>query len=152
MSQPTRTFSIRRDAAAEYFRASVSWALLLGGVWIFGLGLLAGLLYWFWLGKSLSRRQAEALSYRLEDGRLCIEGGVYFLKRKTIPLDRITDFTLTQGPLLRRYGLWALYVQTAGVGVQGAPEATLVGIENPEQVRDELLRARDLAAARSRVS
>ncbi len=116
---------------------------------MFGLGIIAAILYWI-LSANFVRRQAAAFYYRIEGGKLCVDSGVYFLKRKTIPLERVTDFMLAQGPLQRRYGIWALHVQTAG-GQQAVAEAVLIGIENPEQVRDELLRARDAAVERARV-
>jgi len=150
MHEPSRVFPIRLEATAAYLRSAMALVLFLAGVWIFGLGLVAAVVYWF-LSPNLVRRQAQALSYRIEGGKLCVDSGVYFLKRKTIPLERVTDFTLAQGPLQRRYGIWALHVQTAG-GPQGVAEAVLLGIEDPEQVRDQLLRARDVAAERFRVS
>ena len=98
--------------------------------------------------KWLAGKQAGALSYHVEGRTLRVDGGVFFLQRKAIPLDRITDFALLQGPLMRIYGVWAMRVQTAGTG-SATPEATLYAITNPEQVRDELLRRRDEAAVNS---
>jgi putative membrane protein len=99
--------------------------------------------------KWLIEWQVDALQYRIEGRTLRVDSGVFFLKRKGVPLDRITDFALVQGPLMRLLGIWALQVQTAGVGTP-TPEATLIAIENPEQVRDELLRRRDAAAQGNR--
>ena len=96
----------------------------------------------------LSARQSAALNYRVEGRTLRVDWGVFFLKRKAIPLDRITDFALVQGPLMRIFGVWAMRVQTAGTG-SAVPEATLYAIINPEQVRDELIRRRDEAAVDS---
>lgn len=149
MHEPSKVFPVHQEAVAAYLRISMTLLLLLTGIWMFGLGILAALIYWL-LSGNLVRRQAGALYYRIEGGKLCVDSGVYFLKRKTIPLERVTDFMLAQGPLQRRYGIWALHVQTAG-GPQTIAEAVLLGIENPEQVRDELLRARDAAAERARV-
>jgi membrane protein YdbS with pleckstrin-like domain len=137
MANPPRVFKVQTHATARYFRSSVCLACLLGGVWLFGAGLVVAAVYWIW-GKSLSTRQSQALSYRLENGKLCADSGVYFLKRKSIPLDRVSDFMLAQGPLQRRYGIWALHVQTAGAGGQTIAEAILFGLEDPEAVRDEL--------------
>lgn len=151
MESPIREFPVRRDAVASYLKTSMCLALFFGGVWIFGLGLPAAVLYWFF-GEDLSRRQSSALSYRLEGGLLRADSGVYFLKRKAIPLERVTDITLAQGPVQRRYGIWSLHVQTAGAGAHNVAEAVLFGLEEPERVRDELLRARDAAVLRARVS
>ena len=89
----------------------------------------------------LPRKQADALRYRLEGSVLQVDEGVYFLRRRTIPLDRITDLMLFQGPFLRHFGLWELRIQTAGAGSPGIPEAILIGLYTPEQTRLELLRA-----------
>ena len=49
----------------------------------------------------LCPQQANNLRYRLEDTTLRVDGSVFFLFRKSIPLERITDVALVQGPLLR---------------------------------------------------
>lgn len=77
-----------------------------------------------------------------------VDQGVFFLKRKAIPLDRVTDIVMAQGPLMRMCGIWGLQVQTAGTGQQTA-EAILYGVLDPETVRDQLLAARDKAAGAS---
>ena len=113
---------------------------------VFLLLLCAG---YFYFAKWLVERQVKALHYRIEGRTLRVDSGVFFLQRKGVPLDRITDFALVQGPVMRMLGIWALQVQTAGVGTP-TPEATLIAIENPDTVRDELLRRRDEAAQGNR--
>ena len=71
--------------------------------------------------------------------------GIWLDLENPYPLDRITDVVLTQGPLLRSCDIWTLNVQTAGAGAQVVAEARLIGLENPEVVRDQLLKARDAA-------
>jgi membrane protein YdbS with pleckstrin-like domain len=142
---------IHRDRVSRYFFWSQVLVILLVGIWFFGAGLVAALLYPFTLGGWLPARQAAALRYWLDGSTLRVHLGVYFLKQKAIPLDRVTDVVLAQGPLMRWCGLWALHVQTAGAG-QPVAEATLYGLHDPEGVRDQLLRARDAAAARNRAA
>ena len=67
------------------------------------------------------------------------DGGVFFLFRKSIPFERITDIALVQGPLLRHFGIWAMRIQTAG---SARCEATLYGVRNPEEVRELILSQR----------
>jgi putative membrane protein len=114
------------------------------GLIAFGIGLVATLVYAFTFGPWLSRRQAEALIYALDGTTIRIDQGVYFLKRKAIPLDRVTDIVVTQGPLMRWCGLWRVDIQTAGSGQEQA-EGYLYGLCDPEAVRDQLLSARDRA-------
>jgi len=114
------------------------------GIMTFGIGLVAAVIYAFIFSPWLSRRQAAALIYTLDGTTLRIDQGVYFLKRKAIPLDRVTDIVVTQGPFMRWCGLWRLDIQTAGSGQEQA-EGLLYGLCDPEAVRDQLLSARDRA-------
>jgi len=91
------------------------------------------------VGVWLCPQQANNLRYRLEGSTVRADGGVFFLFRKSIPLERITDVALVQGPLLRYFGIWAMRIQTAG-SVQC--EATLYGVRNPEEVRELILSQR----------
>ena len=104
---------------------------------------IIAIVYAYTTGTWFPQKQADGLRYWLDGSKLRVDQGVYFLKRKTIPLDRVTDITLSQGPLLRHFGLWSMTIQTAGRGSHGHPEATLIGLENPEEIREALLNARD---------
>ncbi|MCL2710414.1 MAG: PH domain-containing protein [Planctomycetaceae bacterium] len=86
-------------------------------------------------------RWVAALRFCLDDRSLRVEQGLLFRSRKTIPLDKITDLELVQGPLLRALDMWQIKVQTASTGSQ-MPEAMLIGVINPEQVREEILAIR----------
>jgi len=140
---------IDRAAAKNYVYTMQHIPAIVFGICTLGLLYLVWWVYYSRFGKWLIEQQVEALNYRIEGRTLHVDCGVFYLRRKIIPLDRVTDFTLVQGPLMRMQGIWALQVQTAGVGTP-MPEATLFAIENPEQVRDELLRRRDEAARGNR--
>ena len=90
-------------------------------------------------------KRASKLRYWLEGSTLRIDEGVVIRKRKSIPLDRITDVALVQGPFLALCGIWALQIQTAG-SAQQAPEGTLYGLVDAESTRDAIMSARDAAA------
>jgi putative membrane protein len=139
-------FEVQRGSLERYFYFSQILFILLVGVWFFGLGILVAIVHAFTLGPWLSKRQAAALKYWIDGSTLRVDQGVFFLKRKAIPLDRVTDVGLTQGPLMRWCGIWGLQVQTAGTG-QAVPEATLYGVADPEEMRDQLLAARDKAVS-----
>jgi len=131
---------------ARYFYWMQVLMIVLVGIWFCGAGLLLAILHAITLGPWLSRRQSEAVHSWLQGTTLRVDQGVFFLKRKAIPLDRITDVVLAQGPLMKICGIWELRVQTAGTG-QSVPEATLYGITDPEAARDMLLLARDEAVS-----
>lgn len=142
---PKDCFEMDRGSVARYFYWSMVLAILAIAIWFFGAGLVLALIYAVTFGPWLSRAQAAAQRYWLEGFTLRIDAGVFFLKRKSIPLDRVTDVVLNQGPLLRFFNIWRLDIQTAGTGTQGTAEGYLYGVLNPESVRDRLIAARDKA-------
>ena len=104
----------------------------------------------FWLlgwGTWYVRRSFEALKCELHERTLVVKRGIFFKIEKTIPLDKIQDLTVKEGPLLRWLGLRSLKLETAGQGTPGASEADLVGIVDPLDFRDQVLRQRDSTSA-----
>jgi putative membrane protein len=142
-------FEIDREGVYRYLRTFVTLLLVLAGVWILGAGVVLGILWYLAIGPWVHRRQAEALRYRLEGGTLRIDQGFIFLQRKSIPLDRVTDVVLVQGPLARHFGVWQMRIQTAGAGHQ-MPEGSMVGVVDPHAARDLIMRRRDELAGGNR--
>jgi putative membrane protein len=100
----------------------------------------------FWLlgwGQWYVRRSFEALKCELHERTLVVKRGIFFKVEKTIPLDKIQDLTVKEGPLLRWLGLRSLKIETAGQGTPGTSEADLVGIVDPIEFRDAVLGQRD---------
>jgi putative membrane protein len=139
-------YAIDRDNVARYFYWTQILIALLLTLWMFGLG---AVLYAYTLGQWLPGRQAGALKYWLDGTTLRVDTGVYFLSRRAIPLDRVTDIVLSQGPLMRRFGIWSIRVQATGPIGQAIMPVVLFGVRDPEEVRDELLAARDMASRRA---
>ena len=81
--------------------------------------------------------RVNALRYCFVSKALRIESGVLFRSRKTIPYEKITSVELVQGPVLRYFNMWVIKVQTASTGSL-TPEATLLGVVQPTQIRDEI--------------
>ena len=144
-TQAEHEFEIDRDAVYRYSLVASTLIVLIATVWVFGAGILLAPLWWLLTGPPLHRRQVRALRYWLDGGTLRINQGFIFLQRKAIPLDRVTDIVLAQGPLARHYGVWNMKVQTAGTGQQ-MPEGTLVGVVDAEAARDLILKRRDRLA------
>ena len=71
-------------------------------IWILGLG------QWY------VRRKFEVLRCELYSRTLVVKRGIFFKVEKTIPLDKIQDLTVKEGPLLRALGLRSLKIETAG--------------------------------------
>ena len=98
------------------------------------------LLFSLWYLPEFYRRQSARLTTRAIE----IRKGVFFRKEATIPLNRITDVRLHDGPLMRHYGLRGLRVETAGQSGQNAgSEGDLVGVIDAAEFRDAILRQRE---------
>ena len=99
----------------------------------------------FWLvGLTVTERYLRRLRCSLGSRSLRVEKGLLVRVEKTIPLDKITDVGLVEGPLMRALGLQALSVETAGqTGRAGGALVTLTGIIGAREFRDEVLKARD---------
>lgn len=74
---------------------------------------------------------------------LKVHRGIWVKEEKTIPLEKITDLRVYQGPIMRRMGLKGLAVETAGQTNQAGALVTVIGIENTDDFRDTALNQRD---------
>jgi len=81
----------------------------------------------------------KTLKYELSSDDLKLEGGVFWKRRKVIPFHKITNLNTLQGPFERRFGLGHLNVQTAGHGANTGPEGKLVGLENFDRIKEEVM-------------
>ena len=111
----------------------------------------------FWLfgvGQRICRLGFDRLQCDLTDRGLHVRKGYIFRVEKNIPLDKIQDLTVNEGPLLRHLGLASLKVETAGGGnaAQGQADASLTGIVDPLDFRDAVLDARDRVAGMTPVT
>ena len=100
----------------------------------------APLLGWYY------RRYYQALRMVLTSRELKVFRGVWMREEKTIPLEKITDLRVYQGPIMRRMGLKGLAVETAGQSNQQGALVTVIGIEDTEGFRDAALNQRDRIA------
>ena len=101
-------------------------------IWILGFGQ--------WFSRETVRRQVCQLT---EKG-LKVKKGIIFRTEKNIPLEKITDLTISQGPLQRYFGIYALKIETAGQSnPQGGGEGVLVGIKGAKDFRNHVLEYRD---------
>tara|TARA_R110002072_G_scaffold48407_8_gene132360 strand:+ start:13141 stop:13764 length:624 start_codon:yes stop_codon:yes gene_type:complete len=79
----------------------------------------------------------------LTERTLKVSRGVLVRQEKTVPLDRITDLGLVQGPIMRSLELEAVSVETAGQSGPGSL-VRLTGIRNGRAFRDAVLKQRDM--------
>lgn len=94
------------------------------------------------------RRYFETLDVVLTTRELQVGRGLWTREEKSIPLEKITDLALYQGPLMRWLGLKGLRVETAGQSGSGSALVQLVGLANPDDFRDAALDQRDKVTER----
>ena len=75
---------------------------------------------WFIFGWIVTGQYLKSHRCTLTNRSLKLSRGVFVKVEKTIPLDRITDLGLVQGPIMRLFDIEALSVETAGQSSQGA--------------------------------
>ncbi len=101
------------------------------------------------IGQRVHRRQYEALQAELTERSLNIRRGFLFRTQKNVPLDKITDLAVNEGPILRSLGLCSLSVETAGGGANtGMGQAQLPGVVDAVGFRDAVLAQRDKVTER----
>jgi len=129
------------DRLPKYLMLQALFGLLIGFVTIPLIPL------WALFGWVVHNKQVEELACELTDRSLNIRRGVIFKVQKNIPLDKITDLAVNEGPVLRYLGLCSLKVETAGGG-QGSNmgQATLAGVVEALAFRDKVLDQRDRVA------
>lgn len=100
------------------------------------------LLLWIPIGLYLTKRYLERMECILTEKSLKVHKGIFTRVEKTIPLEKITDLGLVQGPIMRHFGIHQLTVETAGQS-QGGPLVSLTGIKDVKDFRETVLEQRD---------
>ena len=100
------------------------------------------LLLWFPIGLLLTKRYLDRMECVLTDKALKVKKGILVRVEKTIPLEKITDMGMVQGPIMRAFDLHTLTVETAGQSGQGAL-VSLTGIVDAKSFRETVLNQRD---------
>jgi len=86
----------------------------------------------------------ENISCTLTDRTLDIKKGILNKTESTIPLEKITDLQLFQGPIMRYFGLHGFKVETAGQSSPtGGALVNIVGIVDTKDFRQSVLDQRD---------
>jgi len=95
-------------------------------------------------GLFLTGKYLDAMECDLTTRSLRVKKGLLNKIEKTVPLDKITDLALYQGPIMRLMDLQGLKIETAGQSSgTGASLVGLVGIKDARAFRDRVLAQRD---------
>lgn len=114
-------------------------AVLLSALFVFSIPLIPIIAIIVWI---IADKQLKAMSARLLERKLVVKKGIWFVVEKSIPLEKITDVAMSQGPLMRMFDLYALSFETAGATADGAL-VRLVGIEDAANFRESILAQKD---------
>ncbi|GAA2236491.1 PH domain-containing protein [Rarobacter faecitabidus] len=90
-----------------------------------------------WLSQAiLIPRRVRAFGYACRADDVAIRSGIWHRRMVVVPYGRMQTVSVTSGPLLRRFGLAAIGLQTASSG----SDATIPGINRreAEHLRDRL--------------
>lgn len=89
-----------------------------------------------------TKRYYERLEIVLTRRDLKVRRGIWNVEEKSVPLEKITDLALNQGPIMRLFDIKGMKVETAGQSADGAL-VTIVGIDGVDDFRDAVLDQRD---------
>ena len=78
---------------------------------------------------------AKSFKYEVTDQFILIDRGVITRHKTTIPFSRIQNVSSIQGPFDRKFGLYTVKIETAGIsggdGGKMVPEGLVMGIKDP---------------------
>ncbi|RFF28948.1 MULTISPECIES: PH domain-containing protein [unclassified Wenzhouxiangella] len=100
------------------------------------LPLILPIVYYF------TKRYYARLEIVLTRRDLKVRRGIWNVEEKSVPLEKITDLALNQGPIMRLFDIKGMKVETAGQSSEGAL-VTIVGIDGVDEFRDAVLDQRD---------
>ncbi len=92
---------------------------------------------WYWT------KYYENLKVILTSRELKVHRGIYNREEKSIPLEKITDLAIFEGPIMRYMHVKGIRVETAGQSGAGGALVRIVGIEDTDGFRDTVLTQRD---------
>ncbi|MDX1671641.1 MAG: PH domain-containing protein [Balneolaceae bacterium] len=127
------------------FNPDIKRYLLIYGILILFITLVGIVLipFWAFIAPYFIKRYYDRLHCELTTRSLRFEKGLIFHVERTIPLDKIQDLTFKEGPLLKKFGLSILKIETAGNTGQGMSDLTLIGIIGASDFRNKVLEQRD---------
>ncbi|MBN2009091.1 PH domain-containing protein [candidate division KSB1 bacterium] len=129
-----------------FFLMGIGWSIII----IFGIPFIP---IWLIIGYYFADRYYKSLECQLTERTLELKKGHLFHIEKTIPLDKIQDITLREGPVLRALNICMLEIETAGQSnPQGSSDAKITGIVDAKEFRNRVLAQRDKVTEREQAS
>ncbi len=113
------------------------WMMANLGLLVTVVGIIA-MVVWIPFGWIVHKKQFEHMNAALTDRSINMRMGWLFKKQQNIPLDKLTDVSIHEGPILNAFGVVRMQFETAG-----AAPFILTGVKNSDQFRDLVLQQRD---------
>lgn len=147
MTEANETAQVLKAEIDETTNKYLFWTVMwVSAVTVVGIPLIPFLAIFFWLWYAPRYREFHTLE--LSETGVESKRGVIFRSQTNVPLDRITDVAVHQGPLMRYFGVYKLTVESAGqTQLQGA--ANIIGVAEPYTFRDAVLHNVELAKQRA---
>jgi putative membrane protein len=124
--------------AVRYSLLSFTAMMVATVVGIVALPVALPIAWWYY------RRFYATLEVVLTSRELQVARGVLNRHEKSIPLEKVTDLAVIQGPIMRWMGIKGLQVETAGQSSgPGGALVRLIGIVDTDGFRDDALDQRD---------
>jgi len=79
-----------------------------------------------------------SIKYILDDRYISKSCGVIWKKKRSIPLEKITNIDVRQGPLERLFGFGQIWIFTPSTGA-ATPEEKLIGISAPHEMKEVII-------------
>lgn len=139
--KPSRSLLVGWIAGCGLFAAAVGKAVAgLCAVLAYppGTGFLAAFATTWVLGILLAVAYFLSLHYTLDKHHITKAAGVLWRCRRSIPLDKITNIAVRQGPLERLLRIGQVWIYTPSSG-SDTPEERWIGIRDPAAARDAIL-------------
>jgi uncharacterized protein len=87
------------------------------------------------LGMIWSKLYFITVQYHMNETEITWKRGVLFHSTGIVPYNRMTDVNIVQGPLMRRFGISHLNIQTAGATANKSSVITIEGMNRAEELR-----------------
>ncbi|NRA56849.1 MAG: PH domain-containing protein [Phycisphaerales bacterium] len=143
MSESSRRYAVLREAT---FDPKLPTYYLLSGMIPFIILIVTipiAILYYL-IGRVLIEKYIDRLSCTLTERTLEIRKGLINRVESTVPLEKITDLQMIQGPIMRYMGLHGFKVETAGQSSGPTGHLiSMVGIVDAKGFREAVLDQRD---------
>ena len=128
-------------ASAEFNRSIILYAWIMTNLFLL-ITLIGIIVMFFWVpfGWIVHKKQLENASCNLTNRGIAIRKGWIFKAQQNIPLDKLTDISIHEGPVLNLFGIVRISIETAG-----ATPFSLIGLNKSTtaQFRDIVMAQRD---------